>query len=692
VSHQLGLLRVLIVDDSEEDATLLRHVLKKGGYKVVYSVVDTPENMRKALKSDDWDLITSDHAMPRFSASAALAIAKELRPDLPFIIVSGEIDINLAVSLMKEGAHDYIQKSELPRLVPAIERELREVALRIKSLKIKELFEISETRYRRLFETAQDGILILDAETGQIQDVNPFMVEMLGYSKEEFLGKKLWEIGVIQDKKASKLAFEELQRTGYIRYENLPLETSTHQQISVEFISNVYFVNHAKVAQCNIRDITDRLRAEEALRVAKEAVEMLRRAEEMADAIRLEKETAEALRLDKEVADAAALAKSQFLVNMSHELRTPMTGILGMLQLTLEEDLAPIPRDYLETTLSSAHSLLRILNDILDMAKFEAGKLVIEEAPFSLQMCVTQAVNFITPEVRRKGLEFGISIAEGLPGIVVGDQMRLRQVIINLIGNAVKFTDNGKIVVGVTTGAVTSGGKRDFTFAVTDTGIGIPDDKKELLFRAFSQVNASLNRGYGGTGLGLAISKEIVELMGGNISFVSTQGVGSAFSFTIPLGEPNLEYATISAIESEPNLKTPSLLEVNWVPRVLLAEDDSTIREIFGHILRRSNYNLDYAEDGLKAIVMWEKGKYDVVLMDIQMPQLNGFEATQAIREKELKCGGHTPIIAMTAHASKEDEKNCIAAGMDAYISKPINFEKTLRVIGDIIKQQNRTE
>ena len=360
-----------------------------------------------------------------------------------------------------------------------------------------------------------------------------------------------------------------------------------------------------------------------------------------------------------------------------------------MLQFALEEDLAPAPREYLETTLSSARSLLRILNDILDMAKIEAGKLTIEEKPFSPQMCLTEAVDIITPEARRKGLDFAISVAEEVPDTVVGDQVRLRQVLINLIGNAVKFTEGGKVVVRVTAGT-TSDGKREFTFAVTDTGIGIPDDKKELLFQAFSQVDASHSRRYGGTGLGLAICREIVELMGGAIFFESEEGVGSTFSFTIPLGEARLESDALTAAEPLSPETTTTATAGDKIPRLLLAEDDPTIRQVLGSMLKlATNYNFDFAEDGLKAVEMWEKGEYDLVLMDVQMPRLNGFEATRAIREKERERGGHTPIVAMTAHARKEDEERCLAAGMDAYISKPIDFKKSLQLIGDIIKQKS---
>jgi PAS domain S-box-containing protein len=266
-------LRVLIVEDPKNDVTPLLQSLRHGGYEPIYAIVDTPVAMRAALKSKEWDVIISGHAMPHFSAPKALALAKELRPDLPFIIVSIEIDLNLAVLLMKEGARDYIQKRELFRLVPAIKRELGEVKIRREHQQVRDALEISETRYRRLFETAQDGILILDADTGQIQDVNPFLIEMLGYAKEEFLGKNLWEIGAFKDIKASKAAFLKLQSKGYVRYKNLPLETKDGQPMAVEFVSNVYLVNHHKVIQCNIRDITERKRIAESLQKAHNELE-----------------------------------------------------------------------------------------------------------------------------------------------------------------------------------------------------------------------------------------------------------------------------------------------------------------------------------------------------------------------------------------------------------------------------------
>ena len=248
-------LRVLIVDDSADDAELLLHALRHGGYELAWVVTDTAEAMRAALERQDWDVITSDHAMPRFSAPAALALAKELRPDLPFIIVSGEIDLDLAVSLLRAGAQDYIQKRNLAEVVPAIERGLRAAQAQRDREMVRGALEKSEIRYRRIFETAKDGILILDADTGQVVDANPFLTRMLGYSKQEILRKQLWELCASADKEAVKAAVAALHGNGYAHYEDLPLETHDGRRLDAEFVGSVYLADSTQLIQCNIRNL-----------------------------------------------------------------------------------------------------------------------------------------------------------------------------------------------------------------------------------------------------------------------------------------------------------------------------------------------------------------------------------------------------------------------------------------------------
>jgi PAS domain S-box-containing protein len=407
-------------------------------------------------------------------------------------------------------------------------------------------------------------------------------------------------------------------------------------------------------------------------------------------AIAMERKLAEEdLKLAREAAESASQAKSQFLANMSHELRTPMTGVLGMLEFALNTALDEQQQDFIETAHKSARALLRILNDILDLSKVEAGKLSIEENPFVLQDCVTGAIDILVPEARRKGLELNCAIAEDLPKIVVGDQVRLLQVLTNLLGNAVKYTERGEVKITVTPVSQTSSGKREINFIVTDSGIGIPAEKKEMIFQSFTQVDESHARRYGGVGLGLAICRELVERMGGAIACDSEEGRGSTFSFTIPFGDVRSERESVNiSVEPPPVTIIPVSREVKRKRRLLLAEDDPISRKVIGLMLQHSNFDLDIAENGLQAVELWEKGNYDLVLMDVQMPGLDGFAATGAIREKERANGGHTLIVAMTAHALEKDQKRCIAAGMDAYISKPIDFKESIAMIEDLIAKR----
>ena len=444
-----------------------------------------------------------------------------------------------------------------------------------------------------------------------------------------------------------------------------------------------------KVVEIASKHQLDEEAMEQVLQKMKEAAEIaqlkVEKAAEVARRVVL-MEANYALRQEKNLAEAATRTKSQFLANMSHELRTPMTGVLGMLDLVLLGNLEAEQREFIDTARASARSLVLILNDILDMTKIEMGKFIIEAKPFSMRKCVESTLNILVPAAKSKGLDLNLIVAANVPETLVGDQLRLSQVLTNLAGNAVKFTAQGKVEICVAAGGSAPDGKREVTFTVTDTGIGIPADKREFLFKAFSQLDQSHSRSHGGTGLGLAISKEIVESMGGTINFSCEEGKGCTFFFTIPFVEGEAECNADFAPGKTATTGDAPRTEEPKKARLLVAEDDHIIRQVLGTMLQKSGYETDFAENGQLVVEMWERGKYDMILMDVQMPLMNGFEATAAIREIELTHGGHIPIVAMTAHALKEDEEKCLAAGMDTYISKPIDFARTLQVIRENLK------
>jgi two-component system CheB/CheR fusion protein len=530
---------------------------------------------------------------------------------------------------------------------------------------ITELKRDEEIRGRlsAIVEDADDAIISKNLN-GVIQTWNVGAEKIFGYKAEEVIGKHISfllhpghtdEVSGILGKIAAGEHIEHYE-TVRMRKDGKTIPVS----LTVSPIKDPKgkIVGASKIAH----DVTERKKAEEELRQAKEAAEATNR------------------------------AKSQFLANMSHELRTPMSGVLGMLELALEGPVEEEQREYLEMAHKSAHSLLRILNDILDMSRIEAGKLAFEEKPFPLWKCVAGAVDVLIPEMRRKGLDCSFSVADEVPERVVGDQVRLRQVLTNLIGNAVKFTERGKVIIEVHGGGKTPAGKQEITFSIIDTGIGIPGDTKEILFKSFSQIDNSNTRRFGGTGLGLAISREIVERMGGFISFESEEGVGSTFSFTVPfmeMAEKNKVKRDVKVYCSKDSLPTAGGNAQGRPRRILLAEDDEITRQMMARFLRTKGFEIDTAWDGLTAVTMWEKGEYDLILMDVQMPNMDGFEATRTIREREEAGKNRVPIIAITAHAFKEDEKQCREIGMDAFISKPVDFKKCLRIISGIFRKNH---
>ena len=384
----------------------------------------------------------------------------------------------------------------------------------------------------------------------------------------------------------------------------------------------------------------------------------------------------------KDVAEAANRAKSEFLANMSHEIRTPMNGVLLAAELASAENPTPLQKEYLDTIRTSGESLLVLLNDLLDLSKVEAGKMELDLADFSIQNCLRDCLTLLDGRARQKSLDLILDLSSDFPTLVSGDALRLRQVILNLVGNAVKFTQHGSVSVKAAYLGMRAG-RLLCQFSVADTGIGIPRDKHSSIFREFEQADASTTRRFGGTGLGLAISKKFIQLMGGTIWLESDAGLGSTFHFTASFLPALAQEETQEEIKYE----TPSnqARAQRSTLRVLLAEDNAVNKRLAVRLLEKAGHSVLAVGDGEAAVQAWRAHSFDVILMDVHMPELDGIAATQQIRLAENKSGAsHTPIIAMTASAMKDDREACLSAGMDAYLSKPICAEELLATLREV--------
>ncbi|MDD2982291.1 MAG: ATP-binding protein [Crocinitomicaceae bacterium] len=523
---------------------------------------------------------------------------------------------------------------------------------------------------RSLIEASLDPLVTINAE-GKITDMNEATVNVIGMTRKELTGTDFFDY--FTDPQKAREVYQEVFANGSVTDSPLCLRDSNDKLTDVLLNGSVYKDDCGNVMGVVIvaRDVTERNRSEQELIEAKVFAEM---ASSVAEIAKIKAENAMLK------AEDAVKAKQQFLSNMSHEIRTPMNSILGFTKVILKTELTAKQKEYLSAIKLSGDAMIVLINDILDLAQVDSGKMIFEETPFRLSNSISTMLHLFETKIQEQNLKLVEEYDTRIPAVILGDAIRLHQIFINLVSNAVKFTSKGKIVFST---RMVREDKENILieFSVSDTGIGISPENRELIFDNFQQATNSTSRLYGGTGLGLAIVKKLVESQGGQINVYSVLGEGTTFSFSLNFKKTNkkakqdVEYLEMD--EAIQNIK------------VLVVEDIPLNQLLMKAILDEFGFEREFAENGRVAIEMLEKNEYDVILMDLQMPEMNGFEATTHIREV-MKLS--TPIIALTADVTTVDFKKCVEIGMNDYIAKPVDerilYSKIVHLVSNHAEQE----
>ncbi len=517
------------------------------------------------------------------------------------------------------------------------------------------LYAESEERLRQLFEHSPDAIFVMDPD-GQIITANSQASRLVKIDRQELLSKTVYDLAPEAFHEEVRENMRQWFAGSLKRCEGFSLASDGSSR-PIEMTGGLQKISGREALQLHVRDISQRKEAEEQLLAARKMAEEAREMAEKA----------------QQLAENASQAKSEFLANMSHEIRTPLNGIVGMVQLLADTQMSSEQQNCAETILQSSTGLLKIINHVLDISKIEAGQMDVRISVIDLRaMCDTLYYMF-RPLAEQKGVDLKCECLDNVPLYVMGDEGLIEQVLVNLLGNALKFTHHGCVSLNIECNSK-SGGDAELYFQVIDTGIGIEKEKRAAVFEKFTQADGSHKRMYGGSGLGLSICKQLIELMGGKIGLFSSRGKGSTFYFHLSLPQTDHPPAP-----EQPEGNQPTTIAKPGT-RVLLAEDNKVNQKVAVAILQKAGCTVDVVDNGQDAIQRVQQEHYDVVLMDCQMPVMDGYEATAHIRAmKEPLC--RMPIIAITAHAMKDDQQKCIDGGMDDYISKPVGRQELIGLI-----------
>jgi PAS domain S-box-containing protein len=653
-------LRILMLEDSVRDAALIERELRRGGMSFSARRVDTREAFLGQLIDFEPDLVLSDYKLPSFDGLQALEIVRARSSWLPFILVSGHIGEELATEALKIGATDFILKDRLGRLVPCVQRSLREIEVWAERKRLEE-------RFRLIVEAMPNAIVIINPE-GQIEMVNAQTELAFGYLRAELLGRPM-EMLVPErlrsdhpERRSSIFSIPQPQPIGVGR--DLFGLRHDGSEFPVEIGLSPIETEEGVLVLSVIVDTTERREIE----LEKEQ----KQTELRAANTKLER-LAQHLAMARNAAERANRAKSHFLAGMSHELRTPLNGILGYARLLrMEGGLNAVQSARVEAMLDAGTHLLEMIHCVLDLSEIETARAELQIADVDLHRVAHACLDLVRPTATAKNLALSLSISLEVPQHVVLDPTRLRQVLLNLLGNAIKFTAEGAVELRLQTTADGTG----LRFEVADTGPGIPVEQRHRLFQNFERLGAGTTGTIEGAGLGLSLSAQLAALMGGLIGQTNNPGGGSVFWLELPL----VASTTATPLPAEAVVSEVAVSSLARGLRVLVVDDVLMNREIAGSFLRAAGCEVTCVEGGAEAIAAVAVTDFNVVLMDVRMPEMDGLEATRRIRA--LKGShGQVPIVALTAQAFAEQIQECRKAGMDGHLAKPFDPDQLLTAV-----------